>query len=78
MFIEEVPVAHEEVGLVAVEDRLVLEVVHEEELLLVGVEDGRVLEAPVEVVVLPGLLGRGGSIEEGLLTFCLTRVVEII
>ena len=78
VFVEEVPVALEEVGLVAVEDRLVLEVVHEEELLLVGVEDGRVLEAPVEVVVLPVLLGRGGSIEKGLLTFCLIRMVEII
>ena len=42
VFIEEVPVAHEEVGLVAVEDGLVLEVVHEVALLLVGVEDGQV------------------------------------
>ena len=57
VFIEEVLVVHEEVGLVAVEDGLVLEVVHEVGLLLVGVEDGRVLEEPVEVVVLPVLLG---------------------
>jgi hypothetical protein len=79
---EEVPVAHEEVGLVAtedeeavlvrVEDGRILAVV-DEEALLEGVEDGRVLEEPVAVVV-----GREGLIEEGLLTSCLTRMVEII
>ena len=63
---EEVPVAHEEVGVVAVEDGRVLE-----EALVVGVEDGLVLEEPAaEVVVVPVLIGHGELIEEGLLTFC--------
>lgn len=74
---EEVPVAHEEVGVVVdeeagvvrVEDGRILAVV-DEETVLEGVGDGRV---PVAVVV-----GREGLIEEGLLTSCLTQMVEIM
>ena len=47
VFVEEVLVAHDEVGVVVVEDGLVLEVVHEVALLLVGVEDKQVLEVPM-------------------------------
>jgi hypothetical protein len=56
---EELPVAHEEVGVLV-----------DEEAGVVRVEDGRV---PVAVVV-----GREGLIEEGLLTSCLTQMVEIM
>ena len=74
---EEVLVAHEElgvvvdeeVGVVRVEDGQIL-AVEDEETVLEGVGDGRV---PVVVVV-----GREGLIEEGLLTSCLTRMVEIM
>ena len=74
---EEVPVAHEEVGVVVdeeagvvrMEDGQILAVV-DEETILEGVGDGRV---PVAVVV-----GRKGLIEEGLLTSCLTHMVEIM
>ena len=73
---EEVPVAHKEVGVVVdeeagvvrVEDGRILPVV-DEETVLEGVGGGRV---PVAVVV-----GREGLIEEGLLTSCLTQMVEI-
>ena len=73
---EEVPVAHKEVGVVVdeeagvvrVEDGRILAVV-DEETVLEGVGDGRI---PVAVVV-----GREGLIEEGLLTSCLTQMVEI-
>ena len=58
----------EEAGVVRVEDGRILVVVDEERV-LEGVGDGRV---PVAVVV-----GREGLIEEGLLTSCLTQMVEI-
>lgn len=65
-------VVDEEALLVGVEDGRILAVV-DEEALLEGVEDGQVLEEPMAVVI-----GREGLIEEGLLTFCLTGMVEII
>ena len=71
--VEEVTVVVvEEAGVVRVEDGRILAVV-DEETVLEGVGDGRLLEEPVVVVV-----GREGLIEEGLLTSCLTQMVEIM
>jgi hypothetical protein len=51
---EEVPVAHEEVGVVAAEDGRILVVV-DEEAVLVGVEDGRRLAVVDEEALLEGV-----------------------